>query len=273
MTDHSIPRTTIVAVLVATTAALVGRAWLQVRLQQGGLPSQTAADLSYLVVPVVLVFLLFPMWRSEKPFLIAQFLRADLCWRIALRAMIIGLLLRIIAWCQLIGGVSFGIYSSDDMNTLVGPVFKFQCATPELVLLGILVMAILVPVIEEVVHRGYVLSVLRNRGIIVSVLVSAVVFAVFHRMSSWSFVFLAGLVFGTQYWYTHSLWASVISHATINGLIQIDWRCLSGRWNPRAEDIPVLLPGIIATALLIGCFVTIVALLQGMATEARNTPR
>ena len=187
--------------------------------------------------------------------------------------MFIGLLLRMIAWCQIVAGVSFGIYSSDDVNTLVGPVFKFQCATPEIILLGILVMAILVPVIEEVVHRGYVLSALRRRGFIVSVLVSAIVFTVFHRMSSWSFVFLAGLVFGVQYWYTRSLWASLISHATINGLIQIDWRCLSGQWNPRAEDIPVLIPGIIATAWLIGCFVTIATLLQGMATEARITPR
>ena len=88
-----------------------------------------------------------------------------------------------------------------------------------------------------------------------------------------AFAFLAGLVFGTQYWITRSLWPSLISHATINGIIQIDWRCLSGQWNPMADDIPVVLPGLLAIGLFVVCIIALLAILRQMATEAKRPPR
>ena len=75
MASHTISRTTLVAVLVATLAALTGRSWLQIQLTQGGMESQVAADLAYLVVPPTLALLLFPLWRSEKTYLKNQFRR------------------------------------------------------------------------------------------------------------------------------------------------------------------------------------------------------
>jgi membrane protease YdiL (CAAX protease family) len=264
----TISRTTLVAVLIAMTAALVGRSVLQVQLLKDGVQAFLAADISYLLVPVVMACLLFPLWRTQRPFLAAQFRLSDLSGRIVFRALTIGLLIRIIWWCQLVAGTSFGIYQSNESSAVVGPVFSFQCAAPAAVALGVLVMGLLTPAIEETVHRGYVLSALRRRGFLISVIVSALVFMVFHRLGSWPFAMFAGLVFGVQYWSTASLWSSLISHSTVNSLILIDWRCLSGLWNPRTEDLPMLPAGLIAISICVICLGVLFTILREMATGA-----
>jgi len=269
MIDRPISRTNLIAVLVATTAALFARAWLQINLRQGGMANDVAADVSYLIVPPVLALLLLPIWRSEKPFLRAQFRRADLGWRIVARAVVIGVLLRLIWWCQVIAGVSFGFYRSANPEAIIGPQISFNCGPPGTVILGFLVMAVLVPLIEEVVHRAYVFTAVRRRGVLTAILVSALVFAVFHRLHSWPFSFLAGVVFGVMYWATQSLWSTLISHSTINGLIQVDWRCLSSYWNPRIEELPVLGPGLASIVIFAVCSVVLVMVLRKMTTEAR----
>jgi membrane protease YdiL (CAAX protease family) len=258
--------------MVATLAALIARSWLQLRLLRDGMPPSVTADVSFLIVPPILLLLLFPLWKSEKQFLANLFRRWDLTWRLALNALAIGVLIRLTFWCQLIAGVSFGVYQSVDPEANVGPVFSFQCESPSVVVLGFVVMAVLVPLIEEVTNRGYFQTALQRRGAVFAVLVSALIFTVFHRIGSWPFVFFCGLLLGTQFWVTRSLWASLISHATINGLAQLDWRCLSGQWNPRIDDIPVWTPGIVSITALFACLFGIVFLLRKIATEAKHRP-
>ncbi len=260
------------AVFVATLAALISRSWLQIRLMHIGMPSLVSADVSFLVVPPILLLLLFPLWKSEKQFITNLFRRRYLTWRLALSALAIGVLIRLTWWCQLIAGVSFGVYQSVDPEAHVGPVFSFQCESPSVVVLGFVVMAVLVPIIEEVTNRGYFQTALRGRGAIVAVMASALIFTVFHPSGAWPFVFFCGLILGTQYWVSRSLWPSLISHATVNALMQLDWRCLSGQWNPRIEEIPVWTPGIVAITALFACLVGIVFLLRKIATEAKNRP-
>jgi membrane protease YdiL (CAAX protease family) len=77
-------------------------------------------------------------------------------------------------------------------------------------------------------------------------------------------VIFAGLVFGTQYWITRSLWPSLITHATINLLIQFDWRCLQGLWNPPANDLPLVVPGAVALLLLAVFVASVLAILRHM---------
>lgn len=273
MAAHTISRTTLVAVLVAIFAALIARSWLQIQLTAGGMQKLVAADLSYLVVPPVLILLLFPLWRSEKAFLAKQFSRTDLTWKLALTAVAIGVLIRLLWWSQLIAGVSFGVYASSDPEAVVGPIISFQCGSPGVVLLGFLVMTMIVPLIEEIVHRGYVQTAMQHRGIVLAILTSAFVFAFFHKMTSWPFAFLAGVVLGMQYWATRSLWSSLISHAVINGLAQIDWRCMSGQWNPRQSDLPILVPGLVTTTIGIVCLTALMILLRQMFTGAPKTLR
>ena len=273
MVDKQISRTTLVAVIVATVAALIARSWLQLQLIHDGMNSALAADVSYLVVPPILIILLFPLWRSERAFLSRQFRRKDATLTIVLNAVAIGVLIRLCWWAQLIAGVSLGIYQSDDPTALVGPTFSFQCASPAIVVLGFLAVAVLTPVIEEIVHRAYILTALRRRKALVAILVSALVFAVFHRQSSWAFAIFAGIIFGVQYWSTKALWASVISHATVNAMTLVDWRCLSSSWNPLIDEIPVVVPAVIALIVLAGSIAAIVVLLRKIATEAKLSPR
>jgi len=273
MAAHTISRTTLVAVLVATLAALTARSWLQIQLMQRGMQSLVAADLSYLAVPPILILLLFPLWRSEKAFLGNQFRRSDLTWRLALTAVVIGILIRVLWWSHLIAGVSFGIYVSPDLEATAGPTLSFQCNSEGVVFLGFFVMAFLMPLVEEVVNRGYVQTAFRQRGFIIAVIVSSVIFALFHHFSSWPLVFIAGLVLGTQYFFTRSLWMSLITHATVNGLIQIDWRCLSVVWNPSLDRLPLLELGTAALTIMTASLVILVVILRRLAIGTKASSR
>ncbi|HNP64824.1 MAG TPA: type II CAAX endopeptidase family protein [Woeseiaceae bacterium] len=273
MTAHRITPTTITAVMVALPAALIARTIVQKNLINSGYNPAFAADLAYLVVPPILLVLLFPLWRSEKSYIREQFSFANLSWRLAIRAVGIGVLMRVAWWSQLFAGISFGIYRAPATSTITPLVLNFQCPSTVVIALGLVVMAGLIPFVEETIHRGYVQGVLRHRGAVLSVLVSAIVFTVFHRYTSWPFVFVAGLIFGTQYWVAKSLWPSLISHATINALIQLDWRCLNGRWNPPADSVPLLIPGTVAMLCLVVSVAILTMLIRRMATEARNAPR
>lgn len=244
-------RINVIAVVIATTAALFGRSWLQVELLQDGWQKDYAADLSYLVVPVILLMLLFPVLRKDRAFLKRQFQRTDFSLRVVLSALIVGLLIRALWWGQLVAGISFGFYRNDDAQAIEGPQFWFHCGAPHVVILGFLIMAMMVPVIEEVTHRAYIQSAFHRRGPVLAVLVSAFVFAVFHPPTSWLFSFVGGIVFGIQFWNSGSLWPSTISHATVNALIQVDWRCLHGRWNPSTSELPLWQSGIPATLIIV----------------------
>jgi membrane protease YdiL (CAAX protease family) len=206
--------------------------------------------------------LLLPVLVKDRQFLKQQFRRADLDLRVVLTAVAIGVLLRMSWWSQLVAGISFGIYHSEDTFAVAGPVFSFACPPPLVLFLGLFVMAVMVPLVEEVTHRAYVQTALRRFGPIVAVAGSAVVFTVLHRVESWHFVCLAGIVLGIQYYLTGSLWSSLITHSTVNFLGQLDWRCLGGQWNPHASALPLWGPGSIATLMLLAAIAGIVLLLS-----------
>ncbi len=273
MTAHRITPTTIVALFVATAAALTARAILQRHLMNNGYETSFAADLSYLVVTPILAVLLFPIWKTEKFYIVAQFRRVDINWDVALRAIAIGVVLRMAWWSQLVAGTSFGFYRAPESTPATSFTVSFHCPTFWVLGLGFFAMALLVPLIEELFHRGYVQGSLRHHGLVASVLVSAIVFTVFHRQTSWPFVFVSAGVFGMQYWIAKSLWPSFISHATINALVQFDWRCMTGQWNPGANDIPAVIPGVIASCSLIACAITLRVFILRMAIGARDAPR
>ena len=255
------PRVSFVAVIAATTAALIFRAWLQLELLADGLQKDYAADLSYLVVPPTLLILLFPIWRQYRSLIMSLFRRSVLTPTLILNAIAVGCLLRLAGWSQLIAGVAFGWYQNPDPSAIVGPAVAFNCAAPHVIALGVVVMVILVPSVEELVSRGLIQSWLSHRGAIISIALSALFFMLWHRPSSWGFTFFAGLVLGAQYWRTGALWSSFISHATVNALIQWDWRCLNVHWNPRTADLPVLNAGIPALVALAAAVIVIVFLL------------
>ena len=114
------------AALVATTAALFARSWLQVELLRDGLQKDYAADLSYLAVFPILLVLMFPIWRLDKAYLVEQFRPSMLSASIILRAVAVGILLRVLWWSMTIAGVAFGIFRNNDPLAIEGPLFSFQ---------------------------------------------------------------------------------------------------------------------------------------------------
>jgi len=268
MAARTISRTTIVAVLIATVAALVARSWLQRQLLSAGTDAHLAANLTYLIVPVVLMIALFPLWQNERDYLRSQFRISDLNWTLVGTAVLIGVLLRLLWWAQLVLGISTGVYTSPDTIVISNPEFRFQCPSNGVVALSVLVASVFQPVVEESINRGYILAVLIPRGFYPAIIVSALVFALLHSVGSIPYAFVAGLALGVQYWYTRSLWPSLITHSTVNTLSIFDWLCLSGQWNPAASALPLWKPAIIATVLITLCAIALICLLRKKATEA-----
>lgn len=272
MAHHQISARKLALVLLSTIAALVYRAWLQLELRSRGVDSSVAADASYLIVPLMLALLLIPLWRTDGPFVARQFLPLRAARDCMLMAIGIGLTLRLLWWSQLIAGVSLGIYSSSDVDVVVGPTISFQCSQPEIVMLGVLAIALLAPIVEELVHRVYVISFLRSRGMLVAISLSAVCFMALHKTASWPFALIAGIVFGLLYWWTQSIWPSLVAHAVFNSLTLLDWRCLSVQWNPTADVVPVVLPAATALVTMLLSSILLGVLLHRTAIRARARP-
>ena len=265
MQQHQIAPRTLVLVLIGITAALIMREWARTYLTGSGFGNNVAADLSYLVVPPVLLVLLAPLWRKEKPFVLRIYDRSVLSLRVVLSAIAIGLLLRAASWGHIVAGVSFGLYISDNPNAIVGPQFSWQCDPLPALALGLFVMALLIPFIEELVHRGYVVTVLQKYGVVPAVLISSLVFMVFHQTGTWSTALVAGVVLAVLFWRSGSLWPGTIVHAVFNAMSQIDWRCLRGQWNPKAEQLPLWAPGLTGLAVVLLAGVLIVILIRKIA--------
>ena len=239
-----------VAIVLALVFALVARAWLGRVLLAYGYENPGARYLAYLVVPPILLFVLAPLLVRHGTFLRGLFSPHRLTLRLILAAVALGIATRAVWWSQLVARVALGATANGDPGVAAGPVFSWNCPPIPSLALGLFVMAMLVPLVEETLHRGFLLSALAPRGTLSAVLVSAAIFALFHPPSSYGFVFLMGLVLGIQFRVTGSLWPPMITHATYNGLIQFDWRCLQGRWNPPTDSLPLLQPA--AGALLAG---------------------
>lgn len=262
----------LLAILLAQCLALSLQAWLSRFLVARGHEELLAHYLAYLAVPPILLIALAPVLIEYRGFLLQLFSPPGLTVRTALAALALGVAMRIAWWAQLIARVSLGIGVADSARPAVGPAFAWACPPAPTLFLGALVMVVLIPLAEETLHRGLLQSTFMHKGPLHAVLISAAIFTVFHPPSSYWFVFLLGIVLGTQFWLTGTLWTTIISHSVYNGLIQFDWRCLRGHWNPPRESLP--LPGVAALALAALAFalLLVVALLFYQRAGARNAP-
>jgi membrane protease YdiL (CAAX protease family) len=259
-------------ILAGLTFALMAQAWLSRVLQAQGYEPTLAHYLAYLAVPPILLAMLAPVLFEHREFLRQRLRRGALSIRLVLAAVALGLLARVAWWAQLVVQISFGITVNDDPQALAGPVFTWNCPPPPSLFLGLIVMAVLIPIMEETVHRGLLMSAFVHNGVLPAILISSLIFTAFHPPSSYGFVFLMGILFGIQFRVTGALWATMITHATYNGLIQFDWRCLQGRWNPPPENLPLLIPGVTALLALALASLGIVALLRYQWAGARSAP-
>lgn len=262
MTQPRTIRAPIVAIIIFLVAALFARSFLQLKLQGLGYNIIFAKDLSYLVVPPILAVLMYPIFKQHWKFLRSLYQPKHLTLRLVIAAVAVGILMRIAWWSQLIIRISFGFMPDADPLPIAGPSFSFGCPPAHIILLGIFVMAVLVPIIEEVIDRGLIQSSFAHRGRTQAVLISALIFTVFHPPANFVTTYIAGVILGIQFWNSGTLWFSTITHATYNGLVQLDWRCVTGNWNPPATDLPLYLPGIISMGGLILSLVGIILMIR-----------
>ena len=87
------------------------------------------------------------------------------------------------------------------------------------IVLAFIAIAVVAPVVEELLFRGVVAESLRRNGAVIAVVVSAVLFALAHLQ--WSAAGIAyfsvcGVILGVLYW-RRGLWASISAHAAFNG--------------------------------------------------------
>jgi len=263
----------IFAILLFETFALFVRSYLQFELLESGLSADDARHLSYLVVPVILGILMYPILRDNQAHLCGLFEKKYLTPRLIITAVAVGMLARIVWWSQLVARVSFGVTTNSDASVTVGPEFSFDCPSLHWLLLGILVMAVLVPFVEEIINRGLIQASLVRHNRAFAIIVSAFLFAVYHPFAGIPFVFVFGIVFGIQFANTRTLWATVITHATYNGLVQFDWRCMHGAWNPVLDDLPILGVGILALTALLLSSLAIGILITGKWFGTPTAPR
>lgn len=262
----------LLAVVVGQLLALTVQAWLSRTLIARGVGALQAHYLAYIAVPPILLVVLAPLLFEHRLFLQRLFSRHALTIRVVLAAGLLGVAMRVAWWSQLVARVSLGVGIASRTEVSGAPVLAWACPPLPQLLVGVLVMVALVPVVEETVHRGLLQSAFVHRGPLPAVLVSTVFFTVFHPPSSHGFVLVTGIVLGAQFWLTGSLWPSMITHATYNGLAQLDWRCLHGRWGPGPEDLPQLVTGAIALIILAVAALTVLLLLRLQRAGARVAP-
>lgn len=241
----------VVATLLVVLFVLFLGAWIRIRLMAAGYEYDYARDLVGVFEFILLAAMLWPVIKKNLPYLTELFAPRGLTVRLVVTAIAIGVLARIVWWSQLFVRVSFGIQQNQNLSALTGPDVSFGCPPLQVILLGIFVAVLLIPISEELVYRGLFQSFLFKYGAAVSVAGSAVVFTLSHRPDSYAFVFLMGLMFGVLFWNLRNLWVPIIAHGTYDGLIQLDWRCTRGIWNPSPADLPLILPGIASTVVLI----------------------
>jgi len=260
------------AIILVQVCALFVHAWLKQALMQRGTAEPLAHDIAYLVVPPLALGLLAPVLWQQRTRLRRLFCADRLSVSLVLTAIAIGALLRLAWWSQLVARVAFGFAPVAAARDCNAPTFVLACPSPPALGLGILVMATLIPLLEETMDRGLIQSAFASCGPVRAIVLSALVFTAFHAPAGYATVFLAGLVLGTQCWRTRSLWPGIVTHATYNAAMLLDWRCLHGRWNPCTAQLPALVPGAAAGLVLVAALLLILLLLARSNAGVPCTP-
>lgn len=253
-----LPAKSIVAVILVLVCIMFFMEWTIVAFRGSGYGTEFIRYATRIVGLPVLCVLVWLIVREHRGFIRELFARHRLSLRLVATAIAVGLLARVFWWSQLISRIAFGQVDSSYDSPPHDLSIAFSCPELPILAMAIVVWWILVPVVEEFVHRGVFMSALSNRGPLFAVAVSALVFAIMHRFTSIPFAFAFGVVFGILFWNARTLWAPIIAHATYDGLLVLDWICLKTSWNPSPSDLPL-------TALGTGSALVAVACASGIA--------
>lgn len=228
-------RVSIVAIMLFQIAALFAKSRLELELIDAGIGASLAKHLSYLVMPPILLVLMYPYVSRCRSSLRTLLQLKDATASLILRAALVGVILRLLRWALLTVLIRLGIIH-DGEDGVFGPRLGFDCPSPAVLLPSFVVMAGLVPLMEEILNRGFILHALRPRGRTLAIAVSALLFAALHPPAAYALTFAAGLVFAVQALNFRTLWAPLSAHMAYNAAAILDWECFRIVWNPPPDD-------------------------------------
>jgi len=187
-------------------AALLIRELIRLELSRQGISQDAANSLSAAVALTFLLVLLWPVLAGSPAAWSRLFARTPPFERILLYAAIAGLLLRGADWALL-------MYLAG-APLLVSP--RTACSAGGSLVASIVVMAVMTPLVEEIVHRGLIYRSLEARGKPIAVLLSAGWFALLHTGGTRFTAFVFGVAAAILLWRSRTLWAPIAAHATFN---------------------------------------------------------
>ena len=272
-TNENWYRVPLAAILLFEFSALIARSYFEVRLRVKGLDLDVAADLSYLVVPPILLILMYPVLKKHGHLLLTLFRPGDLTLRIVVIGVSLGIVLRLASWAKTIAlSAPTGLPDTSTI-TLLGMQGNWSCPILLHMLLGVFVGGFLIPIIEECINRGYLLFRFKSRGKLFAVIASSFFFAIFHEPQTILPAFAVGIVFAIATMNSGALWLSTIAHATHNLSVEIEGSCLTVFWSPLPASNSVVSIAGIATMLSITCFIGAICLTSRRVIGALSPPQ
>jgi membrane protease YdiL (CAAX protease family) len=260
-TIRPVIRVSVFAIIVFQVCGLFARSALDLALVRSGTNRAVANDLSYLVVPPLLIFFLYPYLRQHRDTLVGLLRPAQLSARLCCLSLLLGVLMRVTYMAILTVLMWAGFVRNDDPDAIAGPIIGFGCPPLLVLSLSLFVVSFLVPFVEEVINRGLLLHALLPRGVVTSVVVSAGLFAAMHEPGTYPGAFVSGLFFGVQMLNARTLWAPLLTHSAYNATATISWDCTQIIWNPPQEDavlgavtqvaVPLATLGVLVCCLLV----------------------
>ncbi len=222
----------IFAILLFQTCALFARSFTHLRLLDLGYGELFANQLSWLLVPLLFGALAFPILRANWAAIRARFALRQVTLRLVFVSISLGITLRLAGWGLIAFQTAFSSSYAANVGDAIGPLLGFSCPPPMTLSMTVLVSAMLIPLYEELVNRGFLLEILLKYGRWLAIVISAILFGIFHDPYSIPFATVIGVFFAFQYLNSRILWASVISHCTFNLATIVDWKCLQIIWYP-----------------------------------------
>lgn len=259
--------------MLFTVAAMIAQSALYLYLVQRGYESAVARDLSFFVVLPVSAFLMWPILRVNRPSM-RHWFRPPVSWPALIAySLLLGVLLRTIHWAWLTAGLGFGWFYNANFPAVATAQFHYSCPPASLLVLAVVVRAILTPLFEEFIHRGYVLCALLPRGKFAGIVLSAVFFGLVHQPNTIVNAFLIGLLLAILSLRLQTLWGPIIVHGTFNLSSIIDWNCLHANWNPAVTTQRHVMIGGISVVTLVVCLAMSLWLLRLAKTGTQLAPR
>ncbi len=228
------------AVVLLLLLALFTQARLEIGFTSSATGRAYALAVARLLTLPLLLLAVLAVGRAQSVNLLSGLAKAGFSTRIVLTGIASGVLMRVATWSELTARGSFGLL--DAAAAAPARPFRVAIECPEVAVLLVTLVSrvIVVPLTEEIIHRGVVQAYLYRLGSWPAILGSTGLFTLTHEPGTYVWIAILGLLFALQYFRSGYLWLPLITHASYNGLNVIDEHCLQIAWNPPTTDLPLL---------------------------------